>query len=223
MQYKMSKSDWNRIGIKTGWIKEAQNDPAPTKPAARTDKDIEVCAVGMQQAGYRAFGTIEEDADGIFSRRNNNYLRKGIEGGHRKTDYFIPTRERLIMAFRKVIGILKKRIKEAEISLPLSRAEVRAFDMDVERRSGIENGTSPRGNDLRDRQRIDIDRIDRKEIFDKHKDAFEENEKNKLFLPEIRERLANVEAGLDDEMFPPKGDAINWTGTSTWSRKDRWD
>ena len=26
MQYKISKSDWNRIGIKAGWIKEAQSD-----------------------------------------------------------------------------------------------------------------------------------------------------------------------------------------------------
>ena len=216
MQYKMSKSDWNRIGIKAGWIKEAQSDPVPTKPAVRTDKDIEAQADQIQRHGYRAFGTIEEDADGIFSRRNNHY------SGHRKTDYFIPTRERLIMAFRKVIGILKKRIKEAEISLPLSRAEVQAFDMDVERRSGIERGTSPRGRDLRDRQRIDTDRINRKEILDKHNDAFKENEKNKLFLPAIRERLANIEAGLDDEMFPPTGDAMIYSN-SNWSRRDKWD
>lgn len=26
MHYKMSKSEWNRIGIKAGWIKEAQSD-----------------------------------------------------------------------------------------------------------------------------------------------------------------------------------------------------
>ena len=217
MQYKISKSDWNRIGIKAGWIKEAQSDPVPTKPAVRTDKDIEAQAAQIQNFGYRAFGTIEEDADGIFSRRNNHY------SGHRKTDYFIPTRERLIMAFRKVIGILKKRIKEAEISLPLSRAEVQAFDMDVERRSGIENGTSPRGRDRRDRQRINIDQIDRKEILDKHNDAFKENEKNKLFLPVIRERLANVEAGLNDEMFPPIRDAMILNSDSTWSRADKWD
>ena len=213
MQYKISKSDWNRIGIKAGWIKEAQSDPVPTKPAARTDKDIEVQAAQIQNFGYRAFGTIEEDADGIFSRINNHYNVGHIFSGHRKTDYFIPTRERLIMAFRKVIGILKKRIKEAEISLPLSRAEVKAFDMDVERRS-----TSPR-----DRQRINIDRIARNEIVDKHNDAFKENEKNKLFLPMIRERLANVEAGLDDEMFPPISDAMILNSDWTFSRADKWD
>ena len=218
MQYKISKSDWNRIGIKAGWIKEAQSDPAPAKPAARTDENIEIMAINMLTQGYREFGTIEEDADGIFSRRDdNNY------GDHRQTDYFIPTRERLIMAFRKVIGILKKRIKEAEISLPLSRAEVKAFDMDVERRSGIENGTSPRGRDRRDRQRINIDQIDRKEILDKHNDAFEENEKNKLFLPAIRERLANVEAGLNDKMLPPTRDGLIVTKGAPFSRADKWD
>ena len=39
MHYKMSKSDWNRIGIKAGWIKEAQSDPVEELDADGYDSE----------------------------------------------------------------------------------------------------------------------------------------------------------------------------------------
>jgi len=39
MHYKISKSDWNRIGIKAGWIKEAQSNTVEELDADEHDSE----------------------------------------------------------------------------------------------------------------------------------------------------------------------------------------